>query len=918
MRPLTKQIIVYLMNFSLASIPLHSIAAETIQESGREASLFGSELLQIYKQSAASQNGNALTITDPNSGEEQSLNINDLFPGTSSTADNSGYFPDNNTPSTSTLADAYDDESGMGDAGSNARNSLWSDANSGDPTVSGAAYKVLLDASNRSRPDFSSDPMMSQSKQTFNDMDLIAEGFGDCSVETEINKNTRPVHLPDYKRCNRIVDRSQVCEVTHTYEASIIDYHSGPYNLASCGDGCLEMWIGRVGNNYLTGNCTIHEQQTAVTVRNPEAIISATLEYAKWDDYMQVYVGNPGQETKVWQSSTQFPPETAGRCERDSSPDADLNTDVTQYFRNAAEGDVLNFKIRLSVTDLGEGYGRIKIRYDPAKAVTKDVWAPEECINSAKGVSDGFAQGQFTCLSDPSGGGDCTIVDDMRVCKSQLSPSPFPGISNLCEKVQVETDYSGFYTGTNECFTDINGNQQCPEAGTAELNSCSEFEENPSCGFISSTCVGGAQGESGECYVHEDTYDCGSNVTIPTYDKTDTYSCGGEIKCMGDECLDISQTQSQDFAKAAALLNAAEFMTQDMSCTGVDENGVATGDENVNCEAFAGKKGECKIAVGGISDCCNTPVNVSMADYLNLLNASKKLGAAIFKLDSPYINAAKGAYQTLGESAAQSWSEVTQPFATYVENIAGAVTDFVQPVTDFARELVNMLKEQLQKVLNEILTRLGYEGGSAAAQGAASNAMASIMDSGAAQLIGEVMTAYGYVALAIAVIQMVYQCEEEEFEVNAKRELKSCHFIGSYCKTEAIGCIEKREVYCCYNSPLSRIVQEQARPQLGIGWGTTDEPLCGGIPLDRIAEIDWNAVNLDEWTGILEENGMLANQDLMNIESLTGEGSGLNLESNPRINATDRTLQRLDGIDVDSIRSDTASDLSGQLDKGQN
>lgn len=74
----------------------------------------------------------------------------------------------------------------MDTIGGNAKTSLWNDANSETPTISGSAYKVLLDASNQSKPDFKNDPIMNLSKSTYDDIDLIAQGFGDCSAETVI------------------------------------------------------------------------------------------------------------------------------------------------------------------------------------------------------------------------------------------------------------------------------------------------------------------------------------------------------------------------------------------------------------------------------------------------------------------------------------------------------------------------------------------------------------------------------------------------------------------------------------------------------------------------------------------------------------------------------------------------------------
>ncbi|MDV5728057.1 hypothetical protein QM166_27770 [Klebsiella pneumoniae] len=57
---------------------------------------------------------------------------------------------------------------------------------------------------------------------------------------------------------------------------------------------------------------------------------------------------------------------------------------------------------------------------------------------------------------------------------------------------------------------------------------------------------------------------------------------------MGDDCLDLTKTQSTDFARATALLNAAQFMTQDMSCTGKMGMTILPGMKNVICSAFAG------------------------------------------------------------------------------------------------------------------------------------------------------------------------------------------------------------------------------------------------------------------------------------------------------------------------------------------
>ncbi|MDN4720537.1 VWA domain-containing protein [Vibrio parahaemolyticus] len=116
------------------------------------------------------------------------------------------------------LKNIWDSSDGMDDVGSNTKSSLWHDANSDNPSVSGAAYKVLLDATNQSKPDFSNDPLMNLSRETYDNIDIIAEGFGDCSAETIIKDKTIKSHVPDYYTCDRLYKPKGNCAITHTIE----------------------------------------------------------------------------------------------------------------------------------------------------------------------------------------------------------------------------------------------------------------------------------------------------------------------------------------------------------------------------------------------------------------------------------------------------------------------------------------------------------------------------------------------------------------------------------------------------------------------------------------------------------------------------------------------------------------------------
>ena len=87
------------------------------------------------------------------------------------------------------------------------------------------------------------------------------------------------------------------------------------------------------------------------------------------------------------------------------------------------------------------------------------------------------------------------------------------------------------------------------------------------------------------------------------------------------------------------------------------------------------------------------------------------------------------------------------------------------------------------------------------------------------------MYAYMIYSVVMILIKIIWTCEKEEFQLGAKKELKTCHYVGGYCKSKILGwCIEKREASCCFSTPLSRILNEQIRPQLGRGWGSAQEP----------------------------------------------------------------------------------------------
>ncbi|EHK6026317.1 conjugal transfer mating pair stabilization protein TraN [Vibrio vulnificus] len=912
-------------------LPIHAYAnGNEAANVGRDAQTFANELSASFKSNQGGVSNGNISFPTIQNGQFQSgggtINVNDLFPGTSSSNNDpsSYYFPDGN-PNISELEGVYNSNDAMDTIGGNAKTSLWNDANSGNPTISGSAYKVLLDASNQSKPDFKNDPIMNLSKSTYDDIDLIAQGFGDCSAETVIKDKTIKSHVPDYYTCDRLYKPTGNCTITHTIEIAaepadivfLIDNSGsmggvihdlrnnvGAFAQLLTQDGSGDLRLGGAvyrHSDYLfnrveltpdfnTFKSWLDGVSTAGAPTYPFDAIAWAANHYQWRGgdirKVLVLVGND---------------DTGGNKSAAISALASNQVELFSFHNN---GDVKSIG-----TPLADYFsGPLLLKFAQNLTVVSDRWTPQSCIEDGIASLEEFCSGSYT--ASPANDNTCVMLSGFQVCKGDpvynlLGEPPLPNVPKLAARVDVSQLECSFNQGQGTCWIDKDGNEQCLE-NYQDVDQCKKYEDNPQCGFISSQCVDGATGSQGNCYVHEEKYDCGYDVDVPSFDKETEYSCGGPIKCMGDDCLDINKTQSTDFARASALLNAAQFMTQDMSCEDI------TGENNTYCKAFSGDEGECKIAVGGAQDCCEKPSGLSMGDYLTLMMSVPKLDGAIMALDSG--SAIKGAYQAIRDPAISGWTEITKPFTSYMENITGAIDNFTKPITDLAKEAIQALKDEIAKITGKALGNASATGSAGVPAGASEGMMEQMVGQQAASILSGIMAAYTAYVVAMMIIQIVWKCEEEEFELNAKRALNSCHQVGSYCKTKVLGaCIEKRQTYCCFSSPLSKIIQQQIRPQLGLSWGSAKAPQCDGIPLNRLAEIDWEQVNLDEWLGLLQANGKFPESSAIDLDSLTGAGSVFNTDGT-RLNAADRAQERLKGVDLDAVRKDAGDSLL--LDKG--
>ena len=88
-------------------------------------------------------------------------------------------------------------------------------------------------------------------------------------------------------------------------------------------------------------------------------------------------------------------------------------------------------------------------------------------------------------------------------------------------------------------------------------------------------------------------------------------------------------------------------------------------------------------------------------------------------------------------------------------------------------------------------------------------------------------------------------CSAEEVELAEERNAGNTHYLGKYCaKRTFFGvCIRRARAWCVFGSKLGRILQEQGRGQLRVGWGS-----CRGFTVAEVERIDFDGLDLSEFT----------------------------------------------------------------------
>jgi Type-1V conjugative transfer system mating pair stabilisation len=91
------------------------------------------------------------------------------------------------------------------------------------------------------------------------------------------------------------------------------------------------------------------------------------------------------------------------------------------------------------------------------------------------------------------------------------------------------------------------------------------------------------------------------------------------------------------------------------------------------------------------------------------------------------------------------------------------------------------------------------------------------------------------------------QCTDSEYALMDRTAALATHFVGTYCSKRFFVCLQKKRVYCSFNSKLARVFIEQYHNLSGVSWDDPKyETHCEGLTAEQMQTLDMDQFDLSE------------------------------------------------------------------------
>ena len=447
----------------------------------------------------------------------------------------------------------------------------------------------------------------------------------------------------------------------------------------------------------------------------------------------------------------------------------------------------------------------------------------------------------------------CKMVGPTAVCLAGVTPpSGGTNISNTCWKTQ--SSYS------------------CNNNVSAQNPSC-DILVKQGCEFLSNRCDPTSM-SNGVCQNYIGTYQCQTSPKTSHQEQ----NCTTSTVCSQGNCWSTPTTPNTAFG---ASVTAMEIV-REASVYG--ENG----------RIFSGTPDFCRYGDFGLKDCCK-PTDGAKSNK-QVLNPGGGNSLGQFATSTAMSVGGSAAWYYAKPLAQQGSAYVYDFMSKAASSAANGIASFFSagaPAIATAGETAGA-NVAAGAAGSAGFGAMGFTYGATAVEGMAASSTAI---SGAGTMGGPLYSMGGgfafdptslAITVAIMVAMKVYaamtSCTQEEMILNMQMGANLCISVGSYCSKSypLLGCFEWQQGFCCYNSVLSKIINQQGRGQLGKGFGSPQSPDCSGFAVAELAQLDFASMDFSQFVASIKPDipdssalGQTVSSRISNnISSGKGTGSG--------------------------------------------
>lgn len=417
------------------------------------------------------------------------------------------------------------------------------------------------------------------------------------------------------------------------------------------------------------------------------------------------------------------------------------------------------------------------------------------------------------------------------------------------------------------------GGRHCIEQSDDQVlaDTCAPLlQSEPQCQLQATQCTEGATAASDWCYVESLTYQCPETLVAPTATVLTTQPCASQIRCAGHDCLDTRDQESSlaDLADGMAGMMLVQAFASDWQTIQAKDH---AGSGTVG-RVFPGRAFECRKALGGTISCCDETHTDVESEWFARYQRHIRRSQAKASQQHYAEQGEHGSWKTLAEQDQHRLQDLSKALTSGPETISAGIDSELDPDPGSSVGNGHGLREMNQEFIEA--KREDY-----------------LDDTG-------------------------YACSVPELDLAIQRELGHCLPVGSYCQQGALGaCLDKRDVYCCFNSPASAEIRASVARDAAPGsqpFGTARNPNCAGLLIEDARP---QSVALSTLKARLAAGGVLPDAGNLlarsSAERLTGSGS--QLADGHRPTTQQRSAARMAAIDGAKVREDLHLEVSAQV-----